>query len=293
MSNIIFLTIVGSAEGARRARLLIDSLRSFGGEFAYSPFWVFSPQLELIRALENKSTRILPLEVPPPFLAYPFGAKVAACARAEELTPDVTCSLVCIDTTCLIVQPPLLFDLGANFDAALRPVHICNVGLPASAPLDEYWKGIYTALGVEDIASTAQSFVDGQHLRAYYNSHSITVNPGKGLFRRWYELFQRLSADREFQSRACSDELHQVFLFQAVFSALVATALDPRRICILPPSYNYPYNLQAKIPGASRATSLDELVCFTYEERDLNPETVTDIQIREPLRSWLEAHLNV
>jgi len=288
MSSLLFLTIVGSPERARRARLLIDSLRSFGGGLADSPFWVFAPRLELVRTLKDERTRILPLAAPDPVLAYPFGGKVAACARAEELAPVGTRSLISIDTSCLIVRPPLLFDLGSDFDAALRPVHIRNVGLPVAAPLDEFWMGIYTAIGVDDIHSTVDSFVDGQRLRSYFNSHSLTVNPGRGLFRRWYELFQRLLANREFQSRACVDELHQIFLFQALLSALIAASLDLQRIRILPPSYNYPYNLQARVPETSRAAALNELVCFTYEERSLRPETVTDIQVREPLRSWLE-----
>ena len=291
MSTLLFLTIVSSAEEARGARLLIDSLRTFGGKLTASPFWIFAPDLEPVRALEDERTCLLPLAAPDLVLAYPFGMKVAACARAEELAPAGTRALVCIDTSCLIAQPPLLFDLDEDFDAALRPVHIRNVGLPASAPLDEFWQGIYNSVGIDDLHSTVDSFVEGQHLRAYFNSHSLTVNPGKGLFQRWYELFQRLLANPDFQSRACADEVHQIFLFQALFSALVATSLDLQRLRILPPTYNYPYNLQAKVPEALRAAALNDLVCFTYEGRSLHPETVADIQVREPLRSWLQARI--
>jgi len=37
---------------------------------------------------------------------------------------------------------------------------------------------------------------------------------------------------------------------------------------------------------------MNDLVCFPYEDRALRPGAVTDIQIREPLRSWLEANFS-
>jgi len=162
MSALLFLTIVSSPEEARAARLLIDSLRTFGGELADSPFWVFAPHLEPARALEDEHTRLLPLAAPDPVLAYPFGTKVAACARAEELSPAGTRSLVCVDTSCLIVRPPVLFDLGADFDAALRPVHVRNVGLPPSEPLDAFWKGIYASVRQQFGFDLARRFIHTQ-----------------------------------------------------------------------------------------------------------------------------------
>jgi hypothetical protein len=109
------------------------------------------------------------------------------------------------------------------------------------------------------------------------------------LFGRWYELFQRLVGDEQFQAAACRDDLHQIFLFQALWSALVASSVDPQRIRILPPTYNYPYNLHDRAPADRRAAALDDLVCFTFEGRTVHPDAETDVEIREPLRSWLLA----
>jgi hypothetical protein len=290
MSDTIFLT-VASKNNLTKVRLLIDSLRTFGGELANAPFWVFASDPEPVHALETDSTHVLPLTVPDPVAAYPFGKKVAACARAEELAPPGTHSLVWIDSICLIVQPPILLNLNADYDAAFRPVHIRNVGLPPSEPLDAFWSGIYAVLGVDDIHTTITSFVDNQVLRAYFNSHAFAVNPALGLMCRWYELFQKLVSDTKFQSAACADEIHQIFLFQGLLSALVATSIDPSRLCIPPPTYNYPYHLQNRIPENQRAKTLNEMVCFTYEDENIKPTALTGIEVREPLRSWLENKL--
>jgi hypothetical protein len=288
--DTIFLT-TACVKNEPLVRLLIDSLRTFGGELAEAPFWVFSTDPEPVRGLEAGSTHVLPLPVSDKAAGYLFGKKVAACARAEELAPTGTRSLVWIDPACLFVQPPALFALGTDCDAAFRPVHIRNVGLLPTEPLDAFWQGIYAAVGVEEVTSTLTSFVDGQLLRTYFNSHAFAINPALGLMTRWYELFQKLISDAAFQSAACADDRHQIFLFQALLSTLVATLVEPGRVRILPYTYNYPYNLQARVPAEKRLAALNEAVCFPYEQLSIHPAEVTGIEIHEPLRAWLEARI--
>ncbi|MBM3127232.1 MAG: hypothetical protein FJ009_01190 [Chloroflexi bacterium] len=292
MSQTIFLTTVRSIKGKACARILIDSLRAFGGALCDAPVWVFEANAQNAPCadLAGNGVRVIPLNVPEGVRDYIFGDKVYACAQAEAIAPPDTQSLVWIDPICVVVSPPVLFDLGAAFDAAVRPVHVRNVGLRTTDPLDEFWKTIYATIGVNDIASTVESFVDEQRLRAYFNSHAFAINPKRNLMRRWFMLFEQLVGNQKFQTRACADERHQVFLFQAIWSALIATSLDPERIHILPPTYNYPYNLHARVPAERRAHALNDLICFTYEERSIHPNEMTDIEIREPLKAWLAAH---
>jgi len=285
----LLLTGVRTPAGKAAARLLLGSLRTFGGALSGVPVWLFAldPRNEPCRDLAGPRVEVLPLEVPAALQRYPFGPKVAACARAEELAPAGVETLIWLDLECLVVQPPVLWQLGSAFDAALRPVHVRNVGVPPGESLDAFWQGIYAAAGVADVPLTVESFIDGRPLRAYFNSHGLAVRPARGLFRRWHELFARLVGDAAFQAAACPDELHQIFLFQAVFSALVATAVAAPRIRILPPTYNYPYNLHDRVPADRRPAALNDLVCFTFEGRVIHPDVVTDVAIHEPLRSWL------
>jgi hypothetical protein len=289
-TGTIFLTIADSNQQPA-VRLLIDSLRAFGGELADAPVWVFTSNPASAREIENGNTHLIPLLLSERLAVYPFGNKVAACARAEELAPTGTRSLVWIDPSILVVQPPALFKLGANFDAAFRPVHIRNVGLSPTEHLDAFWQGIYAAVSVEDIASTVKSFVDSQLLRIYFNTHAFSINPTLGLMQRWHELFQQLVGDTSFQCTACVDISHRIFLFQALLSALVATLIVPERIRLLPETYNYPFHLQNQIPVPRRLLALNETVCFAYEELSIHPNKVTGIEVREPLRAWLESRV--
>jgi hypothetical protein len=196
-------------------------------------------------------------------------------------------TLIWIDPGCLVIKPPLLFALGQSFDTAVRPVHIRNVGLTHSEPLDGFWKKIYEAVGVKDDTTTVETFVDVQRIRSYFNSHAFAVNPSSGLLRKWLDAFEILVSDEKFQISYCQDELHRIFLHQAVLSALLITSLDQKRIRILPPDYNYPYNLHQSVPLDRRALALNDLVCIAYEDRSLDPNVVDDIEIHEPLRAWL------
>jgi hypothetical protein len=291
VAQTIFLTLVRSIGERARARLLIDSIRSFGGTLSDSLIWLFEadPHQAPCESLQDAGVQVLPLNAPDTLRRYYFGDKVYACAQAETWASAQ--SLIWVDPVFLVVQPPLLFDLGPSFDAAVRPVHIRNVGLLTTELLDGFWKKVYEAVGVQDIQMTVESFIDTQRIRAYFNSHAFAVNPSKGLLRRWLQCFESLACDQAFQSASCQDERHQVFLHQAILSAQIATELDLERIRILPPDYNYPYNLHQSIPPDRRARSLNDLVGIAYENRSVNPNEMTDLSVREPLRTWLSAHV--
>jgi hypothetical protein len=292
-NQTIFITKVRTAAGVKAAHLLIKSIQAFGGEMSQCPFWVFAvnPKETPCQELEVGSVQVIPIEVPEIAWNYDLGDKVYACARAEEMAPENIQSLNWIDPLCLAVNPPLLYALDGLVDAAFRPVHIRNIGLRNGDPVDVYWRKIYQSVGVEDIEPVVEAFVDQECIRAYYNTHAFAINPALGLLRRWFELFERLAVDQEFQTTACQDELHQIFLHQAVLSALIATQLAPTRIRILPPTYNYPYNLHSSVPPERRAKALNDLVSFTYEDRSIDLSSIGDIEVHDPLRAWLTCHV--
>jgi hypothetical protein len=294
----VFLTLVRHPQQRRGARMLIDSIRTFGGAMCDCPIWLFEadPQRAPCQDLARDNVQVIPLVVPESVKHNWFGSKVTACAQAEAMVGSAVRSLVWFSPDCLVIQPPLLFDLVDTngtppADIAVRPVHIRNVGLPVDAPLDAFWRRVYETVGVPDVQTVVESFVDKQRLRAYFNSHVLSVNPVKGLFRRWLEVFAVLVSDTDFQSGACRDELHHIFLHQAVLSTLIVTSITPERIRMLPPTYGYPYNLQPQIPEARRVRVLNDIVCTAYEDRSLHPDDVEDIGIEEPLRAWLAAQM--
>jgi len=285
-----FVTLVSSAEEEWNARLLIDSLRTFGGRLSHCAVWIFlsDPDSVPCAYADVENVHCVPL-ARDDGLRYYFANKVLACAQAEEMAGREVRSLIWLSTQCLILNAPVLFDLASSFDAAFRPVHIQNIGASAREPLDDYWSEVYQAVGIDDASWTVESFVDSQELRPYFNSHVFAIDPSQGLCQAWLQLFEEMVADKAFQSGFCRDELHRIFLHQAILSALVTRLLDRDRVRILPPGYSYPLHLHPQVPASLRAQTLNHLVCAVYEGAYRHPDTLNGLQVHEPLRSWLRS----
>jgi hypothetical protein len=294
MNSVRFLILFRSEAGERLARLVIESLRAFGGPLRDAVVWAFVLEPDRVSHALPGVERVqrFPLALPDGFPSYPFAEKVFACARAEEMAGAEVRSLVWFSLDCLIVNPPVLFDLGpapsvGPGDIALRPVHHRNIGPLATEPLDPFWQGVYRALTIEEMPNTVESFADGQTLRPYFNTHCFAFNPALGLAQAWWHHFKALVADEAFQAGPCAEKLHKIFLHQAILSTLVARDLDWERVRLLPPEYNYPLNLLDEMPLGRLPSTLNSLVSAVYE--DVFPWG--KIAIEEPLRSWLMERL--
>jgi len=285
--DLVFVTSAVTRHEATNTRLLVDSIRAFGGDLRSAPITVFFEHGVEIDNRGWSGVEFQPLRVPKSIRGYELSDKVSACAEAERLLEGRAEAIVWLSSDTLIVNPPMQYLLDDDTDAALRPVHIRNVGSPVEEDPDVFWRGVLRSVGLQDMECVVESFVDGQRIRAYFNSHSYCVNPRLGLFREWLGCFDKLVNDAGFQEEACADELHRIFLHQAVLSALTVAMIPDERIRILPPTYSYPYNLQMSIPPDRRARTMNELASVVYEDLPMNPDEIEGIEIQEPLRSWL------
>jgi hypothetical protein len=120
-------------------------------------------------------------------------------------------------------------------------------------------------VGIDKAPFTTESFADAQPIRPYSDSHCFSIDPAKAVCRAWWALFQELACNAAFQAGPCRDELHRVFLHQAILSALVARNVPRARLCLLPPSYSYPLHMHDQVPPDRRAPSLEELICPVHK----------------------------
>lgn len=289
VGQMVFVTAVLSPGQRAGVRLLVDSLRTFGGPLRDCPVWILEmrPLTAPCDDLTGPGIDVVRLEVPEALPRYYFTYKVYAWAQVEEWADPSLRSLVWLDPGCLVLRPPMHFELVRPQGAAFRPVHIRNVGIPAGEALDPFWQGVYRAVDLDDAGYAVESYVDTETIRPYYNTHLFALDPGLGIGRSWLESFESLVQDKTYQAAACADELHQVFLHQAVLSALVAKQLGPERIRILPTEYSYPLHFHGEVSLARRPESLNRLVCPVYEGVFSYPETLRGLEVEEPLAAWL------
>lgn len=285
-NQILYMTAVSSKVEVQQVKLLLDSLFRFSGKLGEYPVWLFFTDMDFSEDfLESDKVKIFHLNIEAPFRNYPLCEKVFACALAEEMASSEVRSLVWLNPDCLIFNPPKLFALEKECEAAFRPVHIRNVGSLANEPIDGYWMSVYEEIGVMKVPYTFESFVDAQTIRPYFNTHCFSIDPSLRIMRTWRAYFKSLVLNREFQTNYCQDSLHQLFLHQVVLSALIMKLIEQKRMLMLPPEYSYPLHLQDKLPSTKRFQSLNQLVCMVYEDSTL----LDGIEIEEPIRSWLKA----
>jgi len=234
--------------------------------------------------LEN--VHIIPVEQDR-VLEYWFGDKVVVGSMAEELVRGNVRSLIWLSPQCLILHPPFQFDLDKLYEAAFRPVHIKNIGLPTNDPLDPFWEAVYGTVGIDGLSHSIRSFVDGHEIRPYFNTHIFSVDPSIGILQTWLEHFREMISDEGFQTGPCSDQEHQIFLHQAILSALVCKMLDWEKVRILSQGYSYPLHLHQDVPIHNQPESLNQLVCPVYEGIYQHPETLNGLEVHEPLKTWI------
>ena len=286
----VFFTLVRSSDDARSARILVESLREYGSRLSRSPFWVFlsngtgsPPELQ-----ELTDVDFYPVEMEPEYGQYILGDKVYVCAQAEKMAAARQIdSLVWMSAYSMILKPPDLLELGTGYDAALRAVHIKNIGSPIDEPIDPFWQAVYQKIGHRETTLNVISLVDQASIRPYFNTHLFSICPDIRLLERWSEVFYDLITDPEFQDRYCQDIEHQIFLHQAVFSTLVLKMVAWNRIRQLPASYSYPLHLHHQVPVTDRARSLNDQVCPVYEGRFKYPNSLNGLEVYEPLDAWL------
>ncbi|MFC1898519.1 hypothetical protein ACFLYJ_02995 [Candidatus Cloacimonadota bacterium] len=291
-TDICFFTLLSWKGDKPRIDLLIESLRTFGGELKDCPVWIFT----LINTNNDfsryENVQLIPLEISKKFHKIFFSPKVFACAAAEELAVQKNVkSLVWLGSSGFFVNPPEQFDLGTDFDAAFRPVHHRNVGISINEKLDDFWQEIYDFIGLKDSDLSVETFVESEKIKPYFNSHLFSLNPQKGILQKWLKLFCQIHAKKISQKPALADDLHQIFLHQALLSTLLAKHLDWDRIRILTADYSYPLHMHHQVPPEKQSQTLNELVCPVYEEIFNYPETLNDLKAEEPLKSWLKERM--
>jgi hypothetical protein len=190
-SEIAFLICVEANRLEPQARLLCESIRTFGGRYREAPILAVSPRPHLAPGPEARA-RLEELGVtcvvePLNETGSPYGTinRIVAGAWAEASTSRPY--LVLLDTDTVFVAEPGF----ARADAGARPVDVKgSASNGAGDPQDAYWTRLCGLGGIEPsrlpmLATT----IDRIRIRASYNGGFTVVRRDLGILRRTREIF--------------------------------------------------------------------------------------------------------
>jgi hypothetical protein len=307
--SIAFVACVESGALEQKARLLIRSIRRFGGRWSGAPIHTFAPRAgrgisSATRAIFDEHGVVHHDEIlNTAFGDYGVGNKIFAAARAEETAREDF--IVFLDTDTVLLSEPADLALPDGFDAAVRPVEFHRWREPAEDDerwrtrhrrvssagdgdcADDYWLRMYALCGI-----AARPFVettcDRARIRAYANSGLIAARRSAGVFARWRSDFLTLAS---MDHRPRGGDMH--YMDQLSLAATLARMWD--RVKLLDGRYNYPLIGRPLLREPLRSERLDALVHVHYNRyfhvdgflASLDPPLERDGEVV----GWLEQYL--
>lgn len=252
--------------------LLAETLRLRGGALADIPIYSFQPRFgsPLPDRTRARFSELGVIHIDGPFNTctphYGQANKVFIGAWAEATLAHEF--LVVIDSDCMVLSEPSLFELPAQVDVAVAVEPFKVAGTDGSDENATLWDSYQAHLGLERPLDLITTRIDRQRIRAYYNAGLIVARREAGFFRAWLQTFEALVA-----SGLVPSDTRAVFTEQIVISMTIAKfGLAASQ---LPMMYNYPMAWHDRIEPVERADCLDDIAVAHYM-RALDTPTAKD-----------------
>lgn len=292
-----FVVYPGSASETN-ARLLIESIRAFGGVFSNLTLWCLVPtiKMELSKPfrdlLDKAGVQLVLFDVESDVIRFPFAADVVAAQHAEAKANHDFDLLVWLGANTIVFHEPNQFLIPVRKQVGYRPVHHINIGALADQPINPFWTHVYQACRVPpERLFPMETHVDARKIRPYINATSLVIRPGQGLFAAWQDIFFKSYQRPEFTELYRQDEQYAIFMHQAILSGIILTMFRPRDLIQLPNTYNYPLHLWDQDITALRPHRLTDLVTVRHEGFYKDPDWPGKMPEGDGLKQWLAGHI--
>lgn len=293
---IAFALSVSTPTQEKNADLLVESIRTFGGEYANAPVYVVvKDSIDTpCKTIKSKGNVFIRTHKYNQNINFYFAEKVYACAQIEEEVKNTVKNLVWLDNEVLVFSQPSKLILNAPYKIGIRPVFLHNgISCYANTKPNAYWNNIFNHTGVNPVKiPVVETAIDEKKIFAYYNCQVVSVNPKVGIFREWAKKFDEILADSNYMQTAMPTAWHQFFLHQAILSAIITSKIPEKEIFTLPSTYNYSLNTHFDYPKNKQAKKINDLTIIIHELTLTNhPDWVELYGVQNPLKDWLNQRM--
>jgi hypothetical protein len=258
-SNVAFVFCVEPGRLEAEARLLVASIRRFGGSFSQNPLFAVQPrgveslQPQTLAAFERAGVTHLAAPLNVTHASWPTTNKVFAMAAVEDQARSPC--LAFLDTDSILLNEPAEFLLRDDVDLAVQPtLKQFNGSTGPGDPNDALWQQIYNRCDVPE-PPYVSTMLDQVQIRGYYNAGLVVYRRSAALGRRWLDYLHRITPLVPPEIRYNLDQFAL---------AAVAASLQPR-LHLLPFPYNYNIACRNQFASPSRRIiDLDALIHVHY-----------------------------
>ena len=300
-SEMIFSVFAETPEQLNHALVLVESVRTFCGEFADSPVWIYMPeslktgQTESIKRLTELKAecRLSPEPIPETARMY-YAQKVYAASAAEQAAEKESSLLIWMDEDTVFLRQPDCLKLEKGIVFGYRPVMHNRSGVAWESEPNPFWQRIYELLNVnESMMFPMVTPADQIKIQPYFNAGLLAVRPGRKIMRRWVDCFEKLCRDEAIVEMCMEKVDNRIFVHQTALVGAVLPHLKRDQMTELPDTVNYPlffdqmFGAKGKFEDLSKKTSIRYDMYF----RNPAPDWADRLKGDPKLIRWLKAHL--
>ncbi len=259
--GVAFLACIERGRLEQQGLLLCRSIRRGAGRFTTASIHAFQPRAgtdagaETVSALRDLDVIHHTDTLNRDFHDYPIGNKIFACAwAAQNLQEDI---LVFLDSDTFFANEPERIHLASGLDAAARPVDRKRIGSTGPRdPNEAYWKPLYAKFGIAN-DPCVETIVDGETIRAYFNSGLVAARRSAGIFEEWLDIFRRLMEGNHLPPNGSMQ-----FMDQVALALVLSRRFD--RVSQLDWRYNLPLPQRARLSDPARTARLEDMIHIHY-----------------------------
>ena len=287
MKKLIFIICTEKGPLEKKSLLLVKSIREFAGKYKDFDILSFAPRAgyEISQKTQDEFDKLnvkhLNIALNTDYYDYPLANKPLVCAYVEENFESEY--FIFMDSDKILLNEPIEFIFENEFDVALRPVDVKNIGSSGKGDQNnEYWEKLYDIVGVKE-KNYVMSTVGNEKILSYWNSGLISVRSGKNLFTQWKNNFIKVMDKKLTPSQGV------FFVEQSVFAATVSSL--ELSVFEFSNMYNYPIHMQNNITEDKKIKNLNDIVTLHYHHMlDNEPlfESILDLFDSNEKKSFIQ-----
>lgn len=286
---IVFTTFIETEEEILPARVMVESLRTFGGRFKDAPVLVYVSE-KFMAAESGSLARFASLgaevrtsEAPEDASWFYLARKVFAAAQAESAAKGNASVVARLDPDTIFIREPEEFILPEDKALGYRPVFHRNICPLYGEPLDGYWGRAYEVMGIRESAVFSMvTPADEDTIRPYFQAGCVVVRPEKGIMKKWAEMLVRLAGDPAIREICALEPRKRLFTFQVALTGAILNVVDRDEMLEFSDRINYPIFFREMFGAKKDFHDISDAVTVRYEHFFQNPPPDWEMILKGP-----------
>jgi hypothetical protein len=301
LEPIIFTTCIETQQEILPARIMVESLRTFGGRFKDAPVWIYvsqefqAAQTESLAQFASLAAEVRTAEAPENATWFYLARKVFAAAQAESAAKGNAAILARLDPDTIFIREPSEFILPEGKDLGYRPVFHRNICPLYDEPRDAYWSRAYEIMSIRRTALFPMvTPADEDTIRPYFQAGCVVVRPERRIMKKWEEMLILLAGNPVIKEICEKEPRKRLFTFQVALTGAILNGVERDEMMEFSDRINYPIFFGEMFGAKRDFHDISDAVTVRYEHFFQNPPPDWETKLKGSADriAWIKEHFS-